>query len=138
MKTRGLPLFILLIAIAVIALACGSSNAPRLAQSLTVTPVTADARSSPNGQVQFTATVSYNMKPSPVSPATATWGACFQNSSTNAVTVSTSGVAQCAGASGTYTVWAYVMSGAQVCPLVLTACGNGGCQVTGTAELTCP
>src|SRR5579862_1080818 len=138
MKSRCLPLFAVLLLIGAIALACGSST-PRLAQSLTVTPATADASSYPNGQVPFTATAYYTTKPSPVSPVTATWGACLQSAATKDVTVSANGVAHCAaGAAGSYTVWAYVMSGAQVCPLYLTECGGDGCQVTGTAQITCP
>lgn len=138
MKSRGLPLLAVLIVLAVIALACGSST-PRLAQSLTVTPATADASTYPNGQVPFIATAYYNTKPSPVTPATAVWGACRDSVATNDVTVSADGVAKCAaGASGTYMIWAFVMSGAQVCPAFATACGGGGCQVTATAQITCP
>ena len=130
--------FFLLILAAAITLACGSGSSPvnshvGLLESVTLTPATAA------GQAQFTATGYYSEPPSPVSPLKVTWGACYQNASTTEVSVSNSGFAQCAdGASGTYTVWGYAMSGAGACPAIVTACGGGGCQVTGTAQLTCP
>jgi len=130
----------LLIVVAAITLACGSSSSmTRGAQSLTVAPATADASQYPNGQVPFLATAYYNSPPSPVQGVSATWGACYQNVPTTDVVVNSSGVARCAAAaSGTYTVWAYVVNGDQACPAFETACGGGGCQVTGTAQLTCP
>jgi hypothetical protein len=74
-----------------------------------------------------------------VTPLTATWGACYQDSPTSGVFVSTNGLAQCAaGSVGTYTVWAYAPSGQTACPNIVNACGGGGCQVVGTAQLTCP
>ncbi|HUO15730.1 MAG TPA: hypothetical protein VMX38_12140 [Verrucomicrobiae bacterium] len=123
----------LLVLIAVLTLACGSPSMGRGLQSVTISPTSAE------GQMQFTATGFFNVPPSPVTPLTVTWGACYQNESTTEVSVSKTGFAQCGpGASGTYTVWGYGMSGAQACPAYVTACGGGGCQVTGTAQLTCP
>lgn len=133
----------LLILAAVIALACGSPAAPGnttgILESVSISPATADAQNYPFGLVQFTATGYYSAPPSPVTPLTATWGACYQGNPTSGVSVTKNGVAQCAsGASGTYTVWAWAPSGAKVCPAFETYCGGGGCQVTGTAQLTCP
>ena len=82
-----------------ITIAC-SSVPSRQALTLAVSPsnVTAPA----DGQVQFTATATYNMPPSPVTPAAATWGVIdAAGQHTTAVTISNSGLAQCSsGASG--------------------------------------
>lgn len=126
------------VSLTVILAACGGSmsNAPRSIQSLAVSPSAADAQSFPGGQVQFSATGFYNTQPSPVSSIPATWGVCFQNAPTTAVTISNNGLAQCtAAASGAYTVFAYDFPD-PAC-FAITACG-GGCAVTGTAQLNCP
>jgi hypothetical protein len=127
---------------AAIALSCGSSTPPtHQLQSITLSPATADAQDYPNGEVPFVASGHYNIAPLTVTPLSATWGTCYQFASTSAISVTTSGMAQCAsGASGTYTVWAN--DPAQLGPGVYsctaeTACG-GGCMVQGSAQLTCP
>jgi len=132
--------FFLLIAAAVITLACGTSRLQgALVQSLVISPASADAQNYPNGQVQFTATAYYETPPSPVKNVQATWGACYQNDPTSDISVSTNGLAHCGpGASGVYTVWAYVIANDRGCPEWVNSCGGGGCQVTGTAQLTCP
>jgi len=134
-----LSLCTLLIAAAIM-LACGTSL-PRITESVTVSPPTADAINFPNGQVQFTATAAYSRPPSPVQNVQAAWGVCFQGTFTSDVTVSATGTAQCAaGASGTYVVWANVPTGMphQVCTAVFDPCGGNACQVVGVAQLTCP
>ena len=134
-------LFCLLIAAAAITIACGSST-PHTLQSVTVSPATADAKNFPNGEVQFTATAVYNTKPSPVSPATASWGACSQGKSTTSVLVSNAGVAQCtSGASGTFTILAIVFDQNPKQPLPEMPkwdvfCGDPG--ALGHAQITCP
>jgi hypothetical protein len=144
MKRHGSQLlFCLLVAAAAITLACGSSSTPsRSLQSVTLSPATADAQDYPDGQVPFAATGFYNLSPTKVSPLTATWGVCQQQTPTTAVSVSGSGVAQCGvSASGTYTIWAFgttpVAPGTVNCT-AMTACGGGCGRVTGTAQLTCP
>jgi len=142
MKNHALPIlfFLLLVLAAVIMVACGSS-ASRSLQSITISPATADAQSYSGGVVQFTATGDYSSAPLEVTPLTATWGACFEGAATSGVSVSANGVAQCAaGSTGTYTVWGYVVSNPNegACSNVVTACGAGGCRITGTAQLTCP
>ena len=149
MRCYGLPLFFfLLVLIAAITLACGSPmshvspncssaqtgpNTSGILQSVTLCPVTADAQKY-CGEVQFIAAGIYSTTPSPVTPLKAFWGACFVNSPTDAVAITSSGLAHCAvGSSGTYTVFA---SEPTMCNAV-TACG-GGCQVSGYAQLTCP
>jgi len=103
-------------------------------QSVALSPTTADAQNYPNGKVQFSAVGYYEGKSSPTPLTPTSWGVCQQNAPTTAVTVSNNGVAQCAqGASGTFTVFGSVPT---MCNAI-TACG-GGCQVTGTAQLTCP
>ena len=129
-----------------IALACGSSQiAPSckavpassnasLPQSMILCPAEADAENYPDGQVPFVAIGAYSTQPSPATPVKPFWGVCYQNAPTSGVTISSSGVAQCAsGASGTYDVFASVPT---YCTSI-TACG-GGCQVSGYAKLTCP
>jgi hypothetical protein len=142
MKNHGPQiLFCLLVLAAAITLACGSSST-RTLQSVSISPPAADAQDFPNGEVTFIATGYYNRSPSKVVPLTATWGACYQQAPTTAITVSASGVAQCMpGASGTYTVWAFdaipTPSGSANCNAE-TACGGGCGRVTATAQLTCP
>ena len=112
-----------------------------LLQSVRPSHSTADAQAGP---VQFAATGSFNEQPTPVNLLTAHWGACYQKQSTTAVSVSDEGLTQCAaGAVGTYTVWAWAESGGDSCgpagSVPANPCGGAGeCQVTGTAQLTCP
>jgi hypothetical protein len=122
-------------------LSCGSSSSSMTGpsganglQSITLAPSSADARTFSQGQVTFTATGSYIDPVHKLTPQPAGWGVCKQNSPTAEVTVSKAGVAQCAaGASGTYTVFAFVMTECNV----INQCG-GGCTIVGTAQLTCP
>ena len=96
-----------------IGLACGSSNptvnSQRQALSVSVTPATASAPA--EGQVQFTATGTYNTAPTVVTPLQATWVALGpSNAHTTEVTINTNGLAQCsAAASVSYTVGAWVV-----------------------------
>ena len=143
MRYYALPVFLLLV-LSLIALACGSPAAPSgglgtgILQSVSISPATADAQNY-GGQVQFTATGYYTTPPYQVTPLKATWGTCYQENPTSEISVSSSGLAQCAaGAIGTYTVWAFAPSNEPACPALSGVCGTGGCQVTGTAQLTCP
>lgn len=139
MEKLRFPLFFFaLAAAAMLAFSCGSSTSIsgliRQPQSITLSPATADAQNYPDGQVQFVATGHYNAAPYTVTPQSATWGACYQNAHSTAVSVTNEGLAQCAnGASGTYTIFAFDMTNCNV----ITACG-GGCTVVGSAQLTCP
>lgn len=134
--------FFALAVVASLALSCGMNSDPssgRQLLSITLSPATADAQDYPNGQVQFTATGYFNSAPYTVAPFSAGWGTCYQAAVTSAISVNSTGVAQCAsGAVGTYTVWANGVPfpyGANC--LAMTTCG-GGCFVAGTAQLTCP
>jgi hypothetical protein len=138
MRRFGPQLFFLpLVAVAVLSLACGSSQ-PRTLESVSLSPPTADANGLP---VQFTATGYYNTNPSSVTPLTASWGVCNTDSSaTSEITVSSTGLAHCAsGASGTFAVWGYgsnLPKGVN-CSIV-TACGGGCDSIGGMAKITCP
>lgn len=137
MKTCLIPLLVVL-AVAVVLLSCGTSK--HMLMSVNISPATADAADYSNSQVPFVANAVYSTNPSPVTPFSATWGACdILGNPTTDVTVSSAGLAQCSSsASGTFTVWAFGtvdlggMCGAQ------NACGFGCGRVTGTAMLTCP
>src|ERR1039457_343379 len=99
MKKYGPSVFFLAILAIALTLACGGSS-PRTLQSVSLSPATADAEGSP---VQFTATGYFNQQPSTATLTQTNWGACYQNQSTTAVSVSTEGAARCAaGAVGTY------------------------------------
>ena len=149
MKHFRLRLFLFLLFLAaVMVLACGSPIVPpancglaaagpssnSALESITLCPATADARNYPGGQVQFVATGYYSEPPivTPIAPQV--WGACSQNAPISVVSVTGKGLAQCLeGASGTYTVFASVGTNCNV----IGPCG-AGCQITGTAQLTCP
>jgi hypothetical protein len=143
MEKVQLPLsFFILAVVASLVLSCGANSDPsstRQLLSITLSPATADAQDYPDGQVQFTATGYYNTAPYTVTTLSAGWGTCYQEVSTGAISVSRTGLAQCAsGAVGTYTVWANdVRFPLAANCLAITACG-GGCFVAGTAQLTCP
>jgi hypothetical protein len=118
------------------ALSCGTTSLPTPTgqlQSITVSPDSATMADTIT-QVQFTATGHYNSPPYTLTPQPAAWGACYENAPTSAVTVDSSGLAQCVTTGGgvTYSVFAFVQTN---CDLV-TACG-GGCTVVGTAQLSC-
>jgi hypothetical protein len=150
MRNFGPQLFLfLLVLTAAITLACGSPTSPissagctsagsantsGILQSIALCPATADAKDYTNGEVQFMATGYYDTKPSPAVAQDITWGVCYQNAPTSAVSMNTGGLAQCtAGASGAYNVFASQLTECNA----ITACG-GGCQIAGFAKLTCP
>ena len=142
MRKYGLSVFFLALPAIAITLACATSPPGRILQSVTLTPPAADAQGS---TVQFTATGYFNDQPSSAKLLTANWGACYQNQTTIAVSVNADGLAQCAaGAAGSYTIWAWAESAAGSCggdngEVPANPCGGASqCQVTGTAQLTCP
>ena len=133
------PIF--LVAAASIAVAC-SSIPSRQALSLTVSPANVTAPA--DGQVQFTATATYSMPPTPVTPAPATWGVIdAAGAQTTAVTISSDGLAQCSsGAAGVFTVGAWILQFSKppgaVCN-VATPFGNPcGDSILTTTQLPCP
>jgi hypothetical protein len=137
MQKLPLTLFSLALVLAAsAALSCGTTSLPAPTgglQSITISPATA-ATGDTIMQVQFTATGHYNGPPYTLTPQPATWGACYQNAPTDQVSVTSSGLAQCAapGPNVTYSVFAFDQTNCNL----LTACG-GGCTVVGAAQLTC-
>jgi hypothetical protein len=134
-----------LVSAASIALACGGSSKsnPRQALTVTVTPATATAAA--NGQIQFTAAGTFSSPPTMESPVQANWVVLNSDDSpTTAVTITSSGLAQCtSAAAGAYNVGAWIVqfSGNPPTPIcnVISAYGNPcGDSVLGTAQLTCP
>ena len=113
---------------------CGAANPsnPRLLTAITLSPATADARSFPNGQVQFGAVAHYNAAPTTVNPFSPT---SWLSTDGNIATVDKSGVAQCvSGAVGTVQIQG-------IAPI--SGPGSGAMTpaapiVRGTATLTCP
>ncbi len=108
-----------------VASGCGS---PRLLQSVSVTPASADAQSFPNGQVQFEALGTYSQPPSPSPITQSGWSL----SDPILAAITQSGLAQCnPGKSGVVTVKASTSG----------PCSGTGCtpvQLSGTAQLRCP
>ena len=109
-------------------------------QTVTLSPIAADAHNFPNGQVNFAATGNFNKPPSPVQLTSkdvgwcvgTSGGACAGNIATGA-TVDQNGVAQCVpGFSGTATVLAGTGG--------TTSMPDTGSQrkIFGAAQLTCP
>ncbi|HEY6770357.1 MAG TPA: hypothetical protein VI386_36905 [Candidatus Sulfotelmatobacter sp.] len=101
-----------LLPIVLVFMGCGGGS--HQLQGVQITPAIADARNSPNGQVNFTATGTFNRPPSPVTLTSAdvVWcvgsgtGTCAGNIVAGA-TVDQNGVAQCqAGFNGTVTILA--------------------------------
>ena len=118
----------------ILALGCGGSRLT----SVTVNPAAADARDFPNGQVQFTATGTYNGSSRRMPANNVSWcigsrsGMCNGNIA-SAASVLGNGVAQCVpNRTGTVTVLAG--TGGPMNP------PDTGHQfaVFGTAQLTCP
>jgi hypothetical protein len=134
-KLRLVFFSLALVLAASLALSCGASSNPNgQLQSITISPATGSALA-PNGQVQFTATGHYSVPPYAVTPQSAVWGACYQSAPTTAVSVTSSGLAQCVALGDPtfeYSVFAFDQTNCNV----LNACG-GGCAVVGTAQLTC-
>jgi hypothetical protein len=124
---------------AALLLSCGNGNStPRATQSVVVSPTSATSQNPT--QVQFTATAYYTAAPYSITqPTGTTWGVCYQGTPTTAVTISSTGLAECgASAAGTYSIFAeapQVSSGA-VCNVV-GPCGQSCGVVTGYAQLTC-
>jgi hypothetical protein len=116
---------------------CGTS---RQLQSVTLSPASADAQNFAQGQVQFTATGTFNQKPSPVQLGSqdvswcvgASSGQCAGNIFTGAI-VDQNGVARCqAGFAGTATILA-----GQGKPAAIPDQGSQ-LKVFGAAQLSCP
>ena len=126
----------LLAVFAVMSIGCSSMNSMsnRVLQSMVISPATADAQSSPSGQVQFSAMGTFSMAPSPAPvPFVAPYSGSWATSDLSVATIDQHGLAMCvAGASGTVTVSATASSNAGM------GTQNMSTAVSGTAKLTCP
>ena len=116
---------------------CGTT---RQLTSITVSPASADARNSPNGQVQFTAAGAFSEPPSPVTPLPVTWcpqATCGVGTPVNVgITIDGNGLAQCEPAFvGTVPIVA--MAPAKPGAMITPMSGMNG-MIFGTAQLTCP
>ena len=131
-----------LVAAAIVLASCGSN---RQLQSVTVTPVAADAKNSADGKVQFTAIGVFSDSSMPVTLTSqqVTW--CYAGSSENAAagmcagniaqyaTVDQNGLAQCAPLNqGTVSI----LAGTQ--PVSMNPDGGTQLKLFGAAQLTCP
>ena len=139
MTTRPyLPALLSVVTLAFLAMSCGSnSNSDRFLRSITVTPATADAQSFPGGQVQFTATGTFTMPPSPDVLT-------FSSPYTGSFTVDDAGIATIVSSSGgTVTVkCAAGASGSTNVTALACAFAKGTAAtcvpVKGIAQLSCP
>ena len=120
-------LVFMLACIGVTSSGCGGGS-PRVLRSISVIPASADAQSSPNGEVQFTVSGAYSEPPSPSPVTPSGWSV----SDPTIATISPNGVAQCnPGAAGSVTVKASASG----------TCSGTGCTAvlfSGTAQLICP
>lgn len=134
----ALSLLTVILSMSLIAVSCSTQQSQL--QSLIVDPATADAQNYSNGKVQFTATGNYVHPSRTVTPQPANWAACQNGTPTADVSVTASGIAQCAsGAVGQFPIHAWDARSGQgvVNCTAITACG-GGCTIEASAQLTCP
>jgi hypothetical protein len=126
----------LLIAFAITTIACSSMNSMsnRVLQSMVISPANADARTSPQGQVQFSAMGTFSKAPSPAPvPFVAPYSGSWATSDLDVATIDQTGLAQCVpGTAGTVTITAIASSNAGM------GTQNMSTAVSGTAKLTCP
>jgi hypothetical protein len=138
MQRRPVVATLALISLAVIGISCGSSSNPNLGRvltSVTVTPLTADGQSSPNGVV-FTATGTFSLPPvNAVLTFAAPYSGQFVVDNPTGTTIAT------AVSSGTGTVTVQCTAGATGNVFVTaSALANNGTTtvVSGSGQLTCP
>jgi hypothetical protein len=116
-------------------LSCGSSGG---LNSITVTPASADAKNSSNGQVQFTAVGTYAGSGQSV-PVKALWWNSepwfIGPTPANGINIDENGVATCTDLPGTFTVWATAPRNQSIPPSQMK---QSTPQLTETAQMTCP
>jgi hypothetical protein len=131
----------------------GAASAREL-QSMTVTPAAADARNSPNSQVQFMATGMFNMAPTTVTSLPVVWSVgnppfmsptpmpmsmsssmAGSAATSSGPTINGNGLAQCNGFVGIVTIEATAPSDPGV---PLSQMNSMMSVVTGRANMTCP
>jgi hypothetical protein len=121
-----------------------NNTSSRMMQGLMVTPSAADAQKSPNGQVQFMASATFNMAPMNVMSPVVRWsiGNPFatpmpmaMSMSTGQPTISATGVAQCNGFVGIATVEATAPADPS---MSISQMNTMTRNVSGMASLICP
>jgi hypothetical protein len=126
----------MLAALVITAFGCSSMNSTsnRVLQSMVISPANADAQTSPQGQVLFSAMGSFSQSPSPAPvPFVAPYSGSWATSDLHIAIIDQHGVAMCAaGATGTVTITATASSNAGM------GTQNTSTAVSGTAKLTCP
>jgi hypothetical protein len=135
------PILLLAVAGSLLAIAaCGGMSmmmSNRQLQSITVSPVSADAMNFPNGMVHFSAMGTYNMAPMTGTPPVL-WslGNPFSAQPTPAgVSVDGNGNARCSGFVGMITIDATSPADPN---MPLSQMSMSTMNVVGTAQLTCP
>jgi len=117
---------------------CGSSNQTigRVLTSIAVTPQSADAQSSPNGQVVFTATGTFSLPPY-TGPLTfvAPYAGQFVVNNPTGTTIAT----EVSSGTGTVTVQCAAGASGTVAVTASASANNGSTLVvSGSGQLTCP
>jgi hypothetical protein len=119
---------------------CGGNSmmmsSTRQMQSITVTPMSADAMAS-NGMVQFTAMGNFNMSPMSANvPVRWSLGSPFSTQpAPMGVSINQNGLAQCSGFMGMITVQATAPMDPN---MPISQMSMNSMNVTGMAQLTCP
>jgi hypothetical protein len=126
----------LLLAVAFISCSTSNPNTDRVLISVAVTPETADALNSPNGQVTFTATGTFNLPPitAPVTFTAPYAGSFAVNNPSNQIIANVV-------SSGTGTVTVECVNGVSgTVGVVASASANNGTSVmiSASGQLTCP
>lgn len=127
--------------------AASTTNNARMMQSLMVAPASADARNFANGQVQFTATATFNMAPVTVMSPQVLWsiGSPFSTptimpmsvgpTASTLPSVDGTGLAQCNGFTGIATIEATAPADPNV---PISQMNTMMRTVSGMAQMTCP
>lgn len=132
-STLGRPfLAVIPVAVATILISCGSGASNRMLQSISISPVMADAQ---NGQKQFVATGTFSSAPVTVSPLPAFWTISGDASCTTMAcpNISSDGLAKCVVGASTQTVHASAPADPKH-----AVNDFGVSRVTGAATLVCP
>lgn len=128
-----------LLVVAVITISCATSNPNfnRILSSIVVTPATADAQNSPNGQVLYSANGTFTQQPFTVLvPSTPPYSVAFTVGTTNTKQVIATIVTQGQGTAAVQCVAG--MSGTVLVAAVASANNGTTATISGAAQITCP
>lgn len=128
-----------LLMLAALATSCGGGTAdpPKRLVAITITPASADAQNSPNGQVQFTAVGTFSDGSKAPIQALWTLNGPFTETPVANISLSSSGLAHCVagGFVGTSGVFATAPANPALPISQMTMLTK---NVSGTAQITCP